>query len=108
MTSCLHGFICDCPACVHNLCVESLVKHDDLIKEMITSSTTAVKDSMKDTIEALKDNWMYVSVHHKHILSSSVPFLIRLNKTLLVQIARSASYPDFGIDLTQKGFKHHH
>lgn len=97
MTSCLHGFICDCPACIRAFNQPNLIRVDpDIIKEMKTDTINALKISMRETAEELKKNWMYVSVHYKNYHSASVPYLIRLNNAIIIHIARAASLPTFG------------
>ena len=94
----MHGFVCYCKACKLDLDVTNLKICDTvLVDNMAHDSFDAMKDSVKKSIEQLKKNWMYVRVHHKNFQSHSVPFLIQFNKGLIMHIARSASYPKFGI-----------
>ena len=94
MLSRIFGFVCDCTACKLDLDETNLKElHKDLMIQTTINASEAINDSNKKKIEQLKKNWPYVSEHHKNFQSHSVPFLILLNKSMVMEIARAASYP---------------
>lgn len=90
----IFGFVCDCTACKLDLDETKLKEfHKDVIFQSSIDTYEALKKSVKKMTEQLKKNWMYVSQHHKNFESHSVPQLILLNKTIIWEIGRAASYP---------------